>query len=518
MPAIRHHERAALEEILASGVLDRSQNLQRLLTYICERHFEGQDDQVKEYTIATEALGRPADFDQKKDSIVRVEMHRLRKRLAQYYEGPGRDAGVRIVIPEGKYVPQFVEVRVSAVATAADPAAVLPVAPPVEVLPPAMPPAGFSRRQLGIGAALVMTVSVAGAAWIAYSKSPAARPGPEVRTTLEPPLVSSGEGEVRILAGRKDRVVDQSGRIWEPDRYFDGGNVNSTQHLPVTRTANPQLYSGHREGDFTYRIPLEPGSYEARLYFAETVFGEGNPAGGAESSRLFQIYANGTLLEDQLDILADAPGSRSADVKVYKNLGPDASGKLNLEFRPLRSGEPFVNAIEIRRSAPGRIRPIRLVAQPTPVRDAQGRVWEPDQAAEGGMLVKRPLGSVTGGESPELFGGERYGNFRYTIPVARDGVYKVTFYFAEWWFGPGANGGGGEGSRVFQVYVNHQALLANFDLFKAAGAARRALVKTFHGVRPSPQGKLVMEFSPIRNYACVNAIEIEDESPVTPSR
>ena len=37
-----------------------------------------------------EALGRPADFDQKRDSIVRVEAHRLRKRLREYYEADGR--------------------------------------------------------------------------------------------------------------------------------------------------------------------------------------------------------------------------------------------------------------------------------------------------------------------------------------------------------------------------------------------------------------------------------------------
>src|SRR5256885_3659526 len=43
--------------------------------------FRSQSSQIKEYNIAVEALGRAPDFDQKKDSIVRVEAHRLRKRL-----------------------------------------------------------------------------------------------------------------------------------------------------------------------------------------------------------------------------------------------------------------------------------------------------------------------------------------------------------------------------------------------------------------------------------------------------
>ena len=54
-----------------------------------------------------EALGRPADFDQKRDSIVRVEAHRLRKRLREYYEADGADHAIRIDIPPGQYAPRF---------------------------------------------------------------------------------------------------------------------------------------------------------------------------------------------------------------------------------------------------------------------------------------------------------------------------------------------------------------------------------------------------------------------------
>ncbi len=101
-------ERAELEALLASGIFARAPNLAYILSYVCNRYFQGQSDQIKEYNIAVEALGRPAAFDQKEDAIVRVEAHRLRKRLQQYYENEGADRPIQISIPLGQYVPMFV--------------------------------------------------------------------------------------------------------------------------------------------------------------------------------------------------------------------------------------------------------------------------------------------------------------------------------------------------------------------------------------------------------------------------
>src|SRR5262252_4772481 len=100
-------ERCELDRILASGIFNRAPNLAMLLTYVCSRYFEGTSDQIKEYNIAVDALGRSPDFDQKRHSIVRVEAHRLRKRLHEYYEGAGADNPLRIYIPPGQYAPQF---------------------------------------------------------------------------------------------------------------------------------------------------------------------------------------------------------------------------------------------------------------------------------------------------------------------------------------------------------------------------------------------------------------------------
>src|SRR5215472_3193752 len=101
-------ERHELDAILASGIFNRAPNLEQLLTYVCTQYFAGAAEQIKEYNIAVEALGRPADFDQRSDSIVRVEAHRLRKRLREYYEGDGATHAVQIEIPSGQYAPRFI--------------------------------------------------------------------------------------------------------------------------------------------------------------------------------------------------------------------------------------------------------------------------------------------------------------------------------------------------------------------------------------------------------------------------
>src|SRR5437867_1201504 len=101
-------ERTELQALLSSGVLLRAPNLAQILSYVCEKYFQGQADQIKEYNVAVDALGRPPDFNPKLDAIVRVEAHRLRKRLKQYYEAEGAGHAIEITIPPGQYAPAFV--------------------------------------------------------------------------------------------------------------------------------------------------------------------------------------------------------------------------------------------------------------------------------------------------------------------------------------------------------------------------------------------------------------------------
>src|SRR5580692_5159505 len=108
-PGRRARERAALDAVLASGIFENRPRLARLLEYICERYFEGDIDAIKEYSIATDVFRRPQSFDQATDSIVRVEVFRLRKKLREFYEGEGADQPIEIVVATGHYRPQFID-------------------------------------------------------------------------------------------------------------------------------------------------------------------------------------------------------------------------------------------------------------------------------------------------------------------------------------------------------------------------------------------------------------------------
>jgi hypothetical protein len=81
--------------------------MRHFLKFIVEKSVAGRVDEIKEYTIATEVLGRSHDFDPKSDNIIRVQAHRLRKKLDEYYGQEGVDDPVRISIPSGHYYPEY---------------------------------------------------------------------------------------------------------------------------------------------------------------------------------------------------------------------------------------------------------------------------------------------------------------------------------------------------------------------------------------------------------------------------
>jgi len=102
-------EREELERVLSHPEISRSTSLVRFLSFICNKYFEGQTDDIREYSIAVEALGRKeSSFDSHIDPIVRVTARSLRKKLRELYETDWRDHPLQIVLPLGHYVPEFV--------------------------------------------------------------------------------------------------------------------------------------------------------------------------------------------------------------------------------------------------------------------------------------------------------------------------------------------------------------------------------------------------------------------------
>lgn len=93
--------RQEMSELLASPYFIRSPVQCRLLRYLVNHRLRGDLPSPKAYAIATQALGRPADFDPSTDSYPRVMVGRLRSLLERYYSE--RPWLYRLRIPQGSY-------------------------------------------------------------------------------------------------------------------------------------------------------------------------------------------------------------------------------------------------------------------------------------------------------------------------------------------------------------------------------------------------------------------------------
>ncbi len=91
---------AAAALIGASGGLGRSRMLHRLFDYLLERTLRGESP--KEVEVAADVFGK-SEADLLVDASVRVYVHRLRKKLDDYYAGPGAGFTERLTLPKGDY-------------------------------------------------------------------------------------------------------------------------------------------------------------------------------------------------------------------------------------------------------------------------------------------------------------------------------------------------------------------------------------------------------------------------------
>jgi TolB-like protein len=67
-----------------------------------------EEYQIKEYSLGTEVFLRKESFDPRSDTIVRVQVHRLRTKLEGYYKTEGTHDPIRFEIPKGSYVPVII--------------------------------------------------------------------------------------------------------------------------------------------------------------------------------------------------------------------------------------------------------------------------------------------------------------------------------------------------------------------------------------------------------------------------
>jgi hypothetical protein len=496
-------ERRELEWLLTSGVLGRSGNLTRVLKYICEERFAGRANQIKEYTIATEALGRRPDFDPNSDTIVRVIIHSLRKRLLEVYQNEGADRPMRLVVPPGHYDPSFIPAPQSTPTpepetTTAEPdgehALVVPPQSLETLQVPEQTPGRIHLWHVGLLALVIVVLAVwalhhrqAGRAYSTNSASAA--------SNLPP---ASPQATVRALMGTgRQPYVDRSGATWAAGNYCQGGTNVNVPPQKIEGTEDAPLYFGGVRGIAHCVFPVTQKLYELHFYFAET-------SDLPVATRVASISINARPAIN-VDVVDDAGGDGIATSTVVAGVAPENDGAIHVDFT---SEVSLLNGVEILPTPSANLLPVRIVVGSKPFVDSANQFWSSDRYFSGGRHGLPPESAKQGNLG--LYESDRIGRFRYNIPAVPMARYRVRLYFREPWFGKENGGTGGPGSRVFDVACNGEMLMKNFDILAASDS--QPVVKTFDNIQATAGGKIEISFMPVINYAVVNAIEVLPEN------
>jgi Family of unknown function (DUF6519)/Malectin domain len=130
--------------------------------------------------------------------------------------------------------------------------------------------------------------------------------------------------------------------------------------------------------------------------------------------------------------------------------------------------------------------------------DSSKNLWIPDVNAKnvtisGGALSHPvPPPAVTGTNDPALYQSERFGAFNYTFNNLPAGFYSLTLKFAEIFY---TNNQTNKGVRAFNITINGQPVLTNFDIVADIGGALFADDKTFAGIAPNSASQIVVQFT-----------------------
>ena len=135
-----------IQRILQSKAFRTSEVQRNLLAYLADKSIHGSADSLKEYTIGLDVFGKPASYDPRQESAVRMHVGRLRQKLAEYYRLEGTEDPIVVDLPKGGFKVTFgprVEPRRLEVPQ---------IEPPVFVTSP------YYRREIALALALLVAV------------------------------------------------------------------------------------------------------------------------------------------------------------------------------------------------------------------------------------------------------------------------------------------------------------------------------------------------------------------------
>jgi hypothetical protein len=221
------------EQFRASGLLGKPGTLSRLFDFLLARSLQG--DAPKETEIALQVFGKSPGFDVSQDAVVRVYVHKLRRRLEEFSaRAPGSG---KIVIPKGEYRLLLEPV-------------VEPTAPAVAAPTPRAP----SRRAswIGIGVAICCALVVGALLGTGFSAGGAQWDMREVRTSAVWAPLLADDLPITIVIGDYYLLGEANPRTGHIDRLVREFFINSHEDFRDHAELNPQLMQRYRNLDLTY--------------------------------------------------------------------------------------------------------------------------------------------------------------------------------------------------------------------------------------------------------------------------
>ena len=147
-----------------------------------------------------------------------------------------------------------------------------------------------------------------------------------------------------VNAGGSEHTASD-GTVFQSDTDFDGGTTYSTS-ASIAETDDDPLYQTERYGDFSYDVPIDDGTYEVTLHFAEIYLGTDEDPDADEDragERVFDVSIEGEEALSAYDIYA-AVGTLTATQETITTDVTD--GELNIEFATIEDNAK-ISAIEV---------------------------------------------------------------------------------------------------------------------------------------------------------------------------
>src|SRR5579863_5079583 len=110
---------AQVQRIIQSKAFRTSELHRNLLQYLSDKSLSGAADGLKEYTVGLDVFAKPASYDPRQESVVRMHVARLRQKLGEYYRTEGVDDPVIVEVPKGGFRVTFETREIPPVAASA---------------------------------------------------------------------------------------------------------------------------------------------------------------------------------------------------------------------------------------------------------------------------------------------------------------------------------------------------------------------------------------------------------------